>query len=105
MTTAVSVVAPGASKVLTSVSGAITYWTWRETTGAAGAVFRLWDSDRAGGQLVLSASLTSGESFRDFIDRGALPFRVGLFFELVSGAVEGAVYFGQADYEIEIVVP
>lgn len=81
---------PVASGQLLNTGGCLVIHATRETAGAA-AVYRLWDSADASGQLLLSISLSANESTRDFFPMHYLPFNTGLYFELVSGAVEGNI--------------
>lgn len=57
----------------------------------AGAIFRFWDGSNNAGSLVAPFSLDPGESVREFPGFHSLPYRVGLFLEIVSGVVEGQV--------------
>jgi len=82
---------PGASGQLVNTGGCLTIHATRETTGSAAAVYRLWDGSSATGTLLLPVSLTSSESTRDDFRNHHLMFRTGLYFELVSGAIEGEV--------------
>jgi hypothetical protein len=67
------------------------FWTFRETSGGAGATFRLWDSSGNSGALVAPFSLDPGESIREFPGFHSLPYRVGLYLEVLSGTFEGQV--------------
>ena len=90
----VAVNLPAASGSLYNGSGCVLVHSTRETSGSAAAVYRLWDSADASGQLLLTVSLSAAESTRDIFLRHILPFNTGLYFELVSGALEGVVSFG-----------
>ena len=83
---------PAASGILYNSDGCVVLHSTRETAGAA-AIYRLWDSDGNSGQLLLTVSLSANESTRDFFPRHYLAFHTGLYFELVSGALEGDVSF------------
>ena len=67
------------------------YWAWRETSGVSTATFRLWDSSSNNGTLVAPFTLNQGESIREFPGFHNLPYKVGLFLEILSGTVEGQV--------------
>lgn len=82
---------PSASGLLVNGSGCLLMHATRETTGTTPATYRLFDGSGTGGELLLPVSLTAGQSTRDFVRRCVLPFRQGLFFQIVSGAVEGSV--------------
>lgn len=80
---------PPASGSILTTGGCLTVHASRETTGSAGAVYRLWDGSGPNGTLLLPISLTASESTRDDFYAHHLTFRVGLYYELVSGALEG----------------
>jgi hypothetical protein len=88
---AVSINLPKASGVLINTGGCLVIHAARETSGSAAAVYRLWDSDRASGQLLLPISLTAKESTRDYFQAHHLTFKTSLYYELVSGQLEGSV--------------
>ena len=75
-------------------------WSIRETSGTTQAVLRLRDGGDANGELSVSISLAAGESTRDWFDRGVRHVR-GLFYELVSGTVEGAAFYRRYPPEAE----
>lgn len=64
-------------------------FSFRETTGSAGAVFRIRTGGASG-----DISLAAGESARHDYSPGGIDARDGIYFELVSGTVEGAVRHG-----------
>lgn len=82
---------PKASQVLFNGSGCVTFHSSRETSGAAVATYRLWDGGSAAGTLLLPVELAASESTRDGFFQHVLPFKTGLYFELVAGTIEGAV--------------
>jgi hypothetical protein len=86
-----TVTAPGSSGLLDGAGGRVVWWAWRETSGTAGAVLRLWDGSGPNGGLLVPISLNAGESTRDFPGWHSLPYRTGLFLELVVGSIEGQV--------------
>ena len=88
----VNIPARSTSVKLVNWAGRITWFSFRETTGAALATFRLWDGQDNSGALVAAVNLGPGESTRDYTGRHALPFDGGLFIEVLAGSVEGAVY-------------
>jgi hypothetical protein len=65
----------------------------RETSGVTPAVIRLRDGMDPSATIVLPISLAAGESRADYLpyDSG-IRFTNGLYFEIVSGAVEGSVF-------------
>ena len=82
---------PSSSDQLINTAGCLTVHATRETSGSAPAVYRLWDGTSAAGTLLLTVSLTASESTRDDFREHHLTFRTGLYYELVSGALEGQV--------------
>lgn len=86
-----SLVLPSSSGQLINFAGAITYWSVRDTTSSSGSVLKLYDGTGTDGILVLDVSTTHGQSTSEYIHRGHLRFRSGLYYELVSGTIEGAV--------------
>ena len=82
---------PSASKQLVNTSGCLTVHATRETTGTTAAVYRFWDGSKAQGTLILPVALSPGESTRDDFRDHHITFRVGLYYELVSGTLEGSV--------------
>ena len=87
----IPVPATAQSVAVDGASGRLVFYSWRETTGAAGAVFRLWDGSSNQGAMLLTFSLTAGESVREIPGMHTVPYEVGLFLEIVSGTVEGSV--------------
>ena len=82
---------PAASGGLITGSGYIVYWSALETTGNAAAGFQLIDGNDANGQLLIDVSLSAGESTSEYIGKRLLFYTKSLYFDLVSGAVGGAV--------------
>lgn len=87
---------PVASQKIATTSGRLVGCALRETTGAAGAVIRLRHGIDVNGEVLVPITLAAGESTRDAWPL-AVSFIDGLYFELVSGAVEGAVFLGAVD--------
>ena len=82
---------PTASGQLLNTSGCLTVHATRETTGTTTAVYRLWDGSGTDGTLILPVALSAAESTRDDFTEHHLTFRTGLYYELVSGTLEGSV--------------
>jgi len=78
-----------ASALAQSGGGCIVWHSTIETTGDTAAEYRLWDNTINGGTRLMSVALRGGQSTRDYIKRCHLPFRVGLYYEVVSGSIEG----------------
>lgn len=87
----IAVPAPAVSTQLDNRAGRVTWWGWRETTGTAGAAFRLWDGTGNGGRLIAPFSLNLAESVRERAGKDSLPYVSGLFLEVISGTFEGTV--------------
>lgn len=62
-------------------------------TGAAAAAVRLWDGTAASGTLLETIELAASgvDSWASFVLAPPVRFAVGLFVEIVSGAVEGSI--------------
>ena len=82
---------PAASGQLTNEGGCIGYFAVEESTGSAPAAFQLWDGTTNDGYELLPITLTSGQSTSDRIGWHYQRFETGLWFELVTGAVDGSV--------------
>ena len=82
---------PASSGQLVNTAGCLLLHATRETTGAAAAVYHLFDGSSSAGKLILPISLNAGSSTRDAFHSWVLPFAQGLWFNLDSGQVEGLV--------------
>jgi hypothetical protein len=82
------------SRQILSAPNTLTGCSIRETTGAAGATVILHDGRDNTGDEVTSYTLDPGESARDSFGRHGLNLVEGLYVEVVSGSVKGAVYLG-----------
>lgn len=70
-------------------------WSVAESTGLATAKFRLRDGTGVSGKLIAPLTLAANESARDWFAEQALVINSGaLFLEMVSGSIEGTVYWG-----------
>ena len=67
-------------------------WAFVETTGSAAATFDLYDGVGSGGQLVAPLSLSSGQSTRDLMTGSGIEIRGGLFLDMLTGSIKGAVW-------------
>lgn len=83
---------PAVDTVLSGRRGYLMGWSVRETSGTATATFRLWNTTTAQGVIVASVSLNAGESSRDYLP-AAVECEGGLYFDILSGALEGSVWF------------
>ena len=81
---------PVSSQLLDGAGGRVVYWCFSETAGAA-AQFRLWDSSTNADTLMASVQLPSDTSSVVFPGFHSLPYKTGLFLEVVSGSIEGAI--------------
>jgi hypothetical protein len=86
-----NVAIPGVSGVIVPYGGCLVVHATRETTGTASAVYRFWDGVNNQGNLLVPVSLAASESTRDDFRAHHLTFNTALYYELVSGAVEGSV--------------
>jgi len=89
-------------------SGRVTWWGFRETSGVAGAAFRLWDGSSNNGRLLAPFALNTGESVREWPGPHSLDFETGLYLEVLSGTFEGVVQVlsddNGTDYGIPVVL-
>lgn len=84
----------GSDQVVRAVSGVYRGLTVRETSGSAGAVLRVYDNaGSAAGTLLQTVSLGNGESFTAVHPVGVWAVD-GVYIDVVSGAIEGAIYIG-----------
>lgn len=72
-------------------SGCVTWHSTLETSGSSAASYTLWDGPHGAGLLLMTVSLSAGQSTRDFIGLHALPYVNGLYVQVVSGAIAGTV--------------
>jgi hypothetical protein len=82
---------PAISGVVDGRAGHIVYWALRETSGTNPAMFRLWDGSNNQGSMIAPFSLDPGESIRENSGMHSLPYRVGLYLEILSGTIEGQI--------------
>lgn len=95
--------AVGASRVINAGDIAVLIgYALAETTGAASAAIRLRDGNLATGEVIARVDLLANESVRDFWTPHGVRVATGhLFLEVVSGSVEGVVFWKpqrQANY-------
>jgi len=87
-----SLPSPFASSQLDYGAGRVRWWSFRETTGTTAAVFDLYDGTSAAlNQVLLTVSLGPGESTRDFVGHHLIPYETGLYLNVTSGTVLGAL--------------
>lgn len=84
------------SKVLAAGLTLVRFWSFRETTGGAPAVFELFDGSGPNGALIASISLSQGESTRDPLPNSGCAAFAGLYLDVISGSIRGAVWTSQA---------
>lgn len=94
MVPAQSIVVPTTTTGLIVVQGlgAVKGWALKETTGAAPAVANLWDGTANNGLLIAPINLAANESTRDWFGELGVSFVRGLFVEVTSGSVSGALW-------------
>lgn len=88
----VPVPAGAASQLLVAGASIVTGWSWTETTGGASAELALYDGNGNNGALIADITLTQGESTRDLIALTGIGIRTGLYLDVVSGSIRGAVW-------------
>lgn len=71
-------------------------WAISESTGSAAAKVRIWDGTGigAGNFLLAEIDLIAGGQSTDSLDSPAQVRNNALFLQVVSGSVEGSVYWG-----------
>lgn len=89
---AVAIPTTTANVQVTGRDSVLTGWSFRETTGTAGAIARLIDGKDANAQLVAAISLSSGQAVALSLAPGGLLITTGLYLDMVSGSIEGAVW-------------
>lgn len=73
---------------------AVCGWSVAETTGTAGAIVRLHDGSQTTGEVFTRINLVANESVRDiWPGKGIRCFTGRVFLEVVSGSVEGVLYW------------
>lgn len=85
------IVLPATSGQLVNTGGCLVMHATHETTGSAAAHYQLLDGTDSSGSLLVPVSLSADQSTRDMFPSHIIQFEVGLWYELVDGAVEGAV--------------
>lgn len=69
-------------------------WSVAETTGTAGAAIRLHDGQNITGEAIVRINLAANESTRDLFPRKGIECYTGrVFLEVISGSVEGVLYW------------
>lgn len=63
-----------------------------EITGSSPAVIRLLDGGDVNGAEIVSIALTAGQSTRDWFGQPGLLVESGVFLNVVSGAIRGAIW-------------
>lgn len=79
------------SDPLVGGQGCITWHSTRETTGSAAASYILNDGPAGNGQILMDVTLSAGESTRDYVGLHCVSFTEGLYVNVTSGAIAGAV--------------
>lgn len=82
----------GQSGSATLVPNELKGYSFRETTGNAAAVIELLDGNDANGEVVVTISLAANESTRDWFSETGIALTNGLYVNIVSGQIKGAVY-------------
>jgi hypothetical protein len=68
-------------------------YSLRETAGAA-AVVRIYDNTAASGTILDTVALAANESAREYYPSPGIRVENGLYFQVVSGTVEGSLREG-----------
>lgn len=76
------------------VPQALLGWSLAESTGSAAAKVRIYDGTGTSGRLMAVIALVSGASSHVYMAQGGLElFNGALYLQVVSGSVEGSVYW------------
>lgn len=78
--------------ILISGRGVLTGWALKETTGAAAATLNIWDGTDNRGLLLAPVNLAANESNREWFSDWGIAFSRGIFVEVLTGSVSGAVW-------------
>jgi hypothetical protein len=82
----------------TRSAAALVGFSFRETTGLANALVYLREGENVTGDIIAVISLAPGESVRDWFGPGGINVGDrGLYVDVASGAIDGAVYLRGAD--------
>jgi hypothetical protein len=76
---------------LDNTSGQVRRISVVETSGAAAALFYVYDGSGTDGQILDTVALSASQSTRDYYRCHEYPFHNGLFIDVVSGTFLGAV--------------
>ena len=87
----VPIVSGQTSGQLVNGAGRLFVHTITETTGAATAKYTLYDGTGVSGTLLVPVTLAANESSRDYFGKHGIPFLTGVYIEVVSGSVQGAL--------------
>lgn len=80
------------SKAASSVSNVVAGYALRETTGTDTATVILRDGPDAAGDELVPITLAAGESVRDWFGERGPSFVDGVFVDVTSGSVAGALF-------------
>lgn len=94
---AVPVPADGADHILSGRACRVIGWSLRESTGTANAVVRLFNGTTNNGEQVAEIGMGAGMSDHADIAEGGLWCNAGLFLNVVSGQVRGAVWIRESE--------
>lgn len=89
---ALAVPVTAASALVSNLPLRIIGWSFREVTGAAPLDAQLIDGSSNNGQVIAELTLGPGESIRDTIGPWCLRTQVGVWLQVNSGTVRGAVW-------------
>ncbi len=82
----------GASSGLSFSPGRLMGWSLRETSGAGSATVYVRDGRDNQADIIAVIQLQPSESARDWFAPGGISYQWGIFLDVASGAIEGAVY-------------
>lgn len=87
-----------ADRLLLGTMAAVRGWNFAETTAGALAKVRLWDGSNDEGNKLATIEIPSGQSKEFWLPGGGLAAYVGVFLEVVSGSVEGTLWYSVGEH-------
>lgn len=87
------VVSPGsADNQVTTKECRVVGWSLRESTGSANAALEFYDGPSEAAQIIGTVGLAQGMSDTQHLAEGGVRCRRGLFVEMITGSITGAVW-------------
>lgn len=81
----------GATGLLVSGRGSVTFINFAETSGAAAAAVELYDGTTTGGVYLCRVQMAANGTQLAGLGRGQLTFRRGIYASVVTGTIKGSI--------------